>query len=238
MMVQVIYYIWGKYMRGYDQQVGAMFRYVGLEARVPQDHPLRLIRAVVVVFALCTGAAFANKSDDASQFVEKLSIDIIAFLAEDDLSHGAGNQRLRKLLIANVDVKTVGRAALGPYWMKATDDQRALYRSIYPDYMLATYRGLFRHYATEALEVTGSQPINERESLVKGELKRPKSPPIKMVFRVRKTGDAFKLLDVLVEGISLLSKQQSEFATVIQHEGMDGFLKRLQEIAHRPVADL
>ena len=47
MMVQVIYYIWGKHMRGYDQQVGAMFSYVSLEARVHQEHPLRVIGTVV-----------------------------------------------------------------------------------------------------------------------------------------------------------------------------------------------
>ena len=34
-------------MRGLDEQTGSLFRYVNCEARVPADHPLRLIRAVV-----------------------------------------------------------------------------------------------------------------------------------------------------------------------------------------------
>ncbi len=206
------------------------------------DGTLRAFRAGVVAaaiaFALSAGTGVADKPDQARQFVQRLSTEVIDVLAEGQLSHGARQERIRQLLIANIDIKTVGRAALGRYWRKATDDQLARYRSIYPDYILASYGSLLRLYSSNTLKLTGSQPVNEREALVKGELERADSPPIRMVFRVRRSGDRFKLLDVHVEGISMLLKQRSEFASVIRHEGMDGFLERLEKLAHRPVSDL
>ncbi len=55
----------------------------------------------------------------------------------------------------------------------------------------------------------------------------------RLVFRVRGSEDGFKVLDVMVEGISMLVTQRSDFASVIRREGIDGFLDRMQEVAQR-----
>ena len=54
-----------------------------------------------------------------------------------------------------------------------------------------------------------------------------------LAFRVRGSENGFKVLDVMVEGISMLVTQRSDFASVIRREGIDGFLDRMQEVAQR-----
>ena len=53
--------------------------------------------------------------------------------------------------------------------------------------------------------------------------------PIVVDFRVRPTNGTFKLIDVVVEGLSMLKTQRDEFSSVIQRNGVDGLIASLQE---------
>lgn len=183
--------------------------------------------------------AAAGAIGDAGAYVQRFGDEIIEFMRRRDLSPTARHERLRQILADNIDLKSVSRAALGRYWRMATDRQRAHYEAIYPDYVVATYGALFRHYTDVTFKVIRSGPASNGDVLVNGNVERAVGPPIKMAFRVRRTNGGFKVLDIIVEGVSLLFTQRSEFASVINREGVDGFLARLEEVTRRvsPPAD-
>ena len=57
----------------------------------------------------------------------------------------------------------------------------------------------------------------------------PAGKPIVVDFRVRPDGDSFKVIDVVVEGLSMLKTQRDEFSSVIQRNGLDGLINSLQQ---------
>ena len=183
--------------------------------------------------------AAASAIGDAGAFVQRFGDEVVEIIRRRDLSPAARQERLRRILADNIDLKSVSRAALGRYWRMATDRQRARYEAIYPDYMVARYGALFAHYTGATLMVTRGESAIHDNVLVNGNVERAAGPPIKMAFRVRRTNDGFKVLDIIVEGVSLLFTQRSEFASVINRDGVEGFLARLDEVTRRisPPAD-
>ena len=86
------------------------------------------------------------------------------------------------------------------------------------------------------------QVLEEQESndtIVRTQIKRPSGgAPIGVDYRVRKISDSYKVVDVNVEGISMLHTHRVEFASVINRKGFDGFLKMLKDRVNTPISDI
>lgn len=199
-------------------------------------HLVRMIRKnVVIAFAGIAWVAYAGGAgadEPADAFVQEFGNKIVDLLQQEQ-SPAERREEFRQLLTENFDLAKVSRAALGRYSRRATDAQLERYRTVYVDYVIAIYSGLFAKYAGETLTVTGSVPIPDGDVLVRSRIDQPNGPPTVLAFRVRGSEDGFKVLDVVVEGISILVTQRSDFASVIRREGIDGFLDRMQEVAQR-----
>ncbi len=207
-----------------------------LGVRAAGAQGLRL--ALVAVLALWMGTAQAGSEEDAGHFVETLGAKVFGLMENNSHSKAFRENGFRDLLVENFDIGKVSHAALGPYRRAATELQLERYRTIYLDYVLALYGGLFANYVGESLVVAGSRVVSGGDVMVDGRIDRPEREAIRITFRVRPADDSYKVLDIMVEGISMLVTQRSEFASVIRSEGMDGFLERLQEVVTRSDSDL
>ena len=199
-------------------------------------HLVRMIRKNVVVafaaIALIAYAGVAVADEPAGEFVQEFGNKVVELLKQEQ-SPAERREEFRRLLTENFDLGKVSRAALGLYSRRATDEQLERYRTVYVDYVIAIYSGLFAKYAGETITVTGSVPVPDGDVLVRSRIDQPNGPPTVLAFRVRGSEDGFKVLDIMVEGISMLVTQRSDFASVIRREGIDGFLDRMQEVAQR-----
>ncbi len=193
-------------------------------------------RVIAVAGVLLIGAP-SVRAEDASGYVQRLGEITVALLGREDLAETARHEELRRMLVDNIDIAAVSRVVLGRFWRLATDEQKARYSALYPDFIVTTYGGLFGQYSGKAMTVTGSRSIADGDALVEGDIERSSGPPAKVAFRVRPSDGGFKVIDVVVEGISLLVTQRSDFAAVINREGMDGFLDRLEILTKQANSD-
>lgn len=191
-----------------------------------------VVAAVVIVVVTGVGKGRAVAGEQPDKFVQELGDKVIDVMRKNG-SAPVRREEFRKLLVENFDLHKVSSAALGRYSHRVSDEQLERYRVIYVDYVLAIYGGLFAKYAGETLTVTDTTPVPDGDVLVNSRINQPNGPPTVLAFRVRRSDDGFKVLDVLVEGISMLVTQRSEFASVIGREGIDGFLDRMQEVAEQ-----
>jgi phospholipid transport system substrate-binding protein len=194
------------------------------------------MRVFGMVGVLLIGAP-SVRAEDAGGYVQRLGEITVALLDREDLAEPVRRAELRRMLVDNIDIAAVSRVVLGRHWRLATDEQKARYGTLYPDFIVTTYSGLFGQYSGEILTVTGSRSIADGDTLVEGDIERSSGPPAKVAFRVRPADGGFKVIDVVVEGISLLVTQRSDFAAVINREGMDGFLDRLEVLTKKANTD-
>jgi phospholipid transport system substrate-binding protein len=185
-------------------------------------------RRALLVMAAAAALPRAASADGAIAFVQKLGDDALDLLVRQPGSDADRADRLRVILTNHFDLRTIGRAVLGPSWKSADEAQRATYLDTFEDYVVATYSLRVKDYSGEVFEVLKETPIDERDSLVATQIVRPNKPPLLVDYRVRNSDGAYKVVDVMVEGISMLTSQRQEFSAVIQRYGLDGLISQLR----------
>jgi len=139
--------------------------------------------------------------------------------------------RFRQLFSEDFDVPGLARFVLGRYWRIATEPQQQEFVKLFADYIALAYSNRLAEYSGETLHVTGSRPAPDG-SVVSSEIVRPNgAPPAKVDWVLTPHDGAYKISDVVVEGVSMAVTQRSEFASVIQRNGgqVQGLITALRQ---------
>ncbi len=192
---------------------------------------------VTVVAALMLGAAWAgtagaaegHSNDQAVAFLEALGDKVLAIQASTaaDVA-GLRQSALEDLIRDGFDLDLTSRLVLGKHWGRATAGQRAAFKDLFAPYLLSTYARQLDAYRVETLAVVASKRIGERDFLVQTSIEG-NSEVVNAVWRVRAHNGDYRIIDVLVDGISLTLTERSEFASVIGRVGLEGTLALLRE---------
>lgn len=180
----------------------------------------RIFLASAAAVTALLAAPYSGRADDipsgASQFVSALADKVIAVLKDKSLDKDARVKALAAVFLEGFDVRAIGLFVLGVYGHHLTDDERSTYLDVFKEYVVQTYAVRFNSYAGQAFVVTKSAPDGEIGAWVTTGIGKPGEEPTEVQWRVRKEGDGYKIIDVVVEGVSLLVTQRSEFASVLQ----------------------
>ncbi len=140
--------------------------------------------------------------------------------------------KFRKLLHEYFDYRTIAAWVLGRHWRRATKDQKKEYFNLFEDLLIETYVDRFARYPGSKLEITKAITSGGRDIVVSSVLDQADGqPPAKVDWRVRAREGKFKIIDVIVEGLSMGQTQRSEFSSVIRQNGgtVDGLLVELRK---------
>ncbi len=203
----------------------------GSVAVANRPRALDLTAAVLVLLLGLTWSAAGfprTAADNPGAFVQSLGDEVITILRNRDLNTNNRRISLREIFKKSFDTTSMARFVLGRYRRTATDVQKAEYLKIFPEYVADIYAGQFSTYSGEMISVLKVRKIDEKRSIVNAEIRRPEGTTFRVDFRVRRGPAGFRIIDVIVERISLLITKRAEFSTVIRREGMDGLLERLR----------
>lgn len=179
-----------------------------------------LLLAALVLLAAAPARAAENKAlPPAAQFVQKLGDQALVELTDKGLSREARESRARSLLTRHFDIQTIGRFALGPAWREATEAQKKEYMRLFEDMIIKTYTSRFEEYSGQSFQVDGAREDGDRDYIVSSRIIQKGGPPVLVDWRVRKKEGSFKIVDVIVESISMSVTQRSDFSAVIQRGG-------------------
>lgn len=155
----------------------------------------------------------------AQSFIEGIAQRGIGFLSDETLSDAQRAQEFRKLLRESFDMKTIGRFALGRYWKTSTEKERKEYLKLFEDMIVTVYSRRFSDYDGHKLEVTGAMPTGKSDAIVSSHIVPESGPKVAVEWRVRYKNGQYKVVDIIVEKVSMSLTQRSDFASVIQRGG-------------------
>ncbi len=178
--------------------------------------------------AVAEDAPAVVSPDQAEAFIQDLSQKAIAVLRDSSKTEEQREAIFRGLLQTGFDMKFIGRFVLGVNWRQATDQQREDYQALFNDYVLKTYSARLGGFTDEEFKVTGSEPAGKRDVMVHSQVVRKDGPPITADWRVRLVDNTPKVIDVVVEGVSMSISQRQEFASVVQAKGINGLIETLR----------
>lgn len=186
--------------------------------------------AVFAALTVPLPAASSPAASDPRAFVEGLGAETLDIIKSPDVKIAERQRRFSVLFARAFDAPAIGRFVIGPYWNKVSEDERARYLETFGNYVAAIYAIQFSHYNGESFRTVSIDPVGNGDSAVPSEIVRPGKTPLRIAFRVRGTPGAFKIVDVNVEGVSLIVTKREEFASVLGKEGLDGVVKRMQAV--------
>jgi phospholipid transport system substrate-binding protein len=199
----------------------------------PLDRRTLLHGAQLALAALLLGgcgAQAAVSAEAAQQMIESVGVEVLAVLRNPDLDNQQKFDRLVALLDGPIDLQIVARLILGRHWRSASEAQQAEYLELFRAFALDNLASRLHVYDGQDFEIVGAQAVNERDAVVATRVTGGGRPPLKVDWRVRERDDGdLVAIDVIVEGISLIVTQRSEFSAVIERRGMDGLLAELRQ---------
>lgn len=194
-------------------------------------HRASWIAAFVLSSVLAIGAARAGADapSEAKAFLRGFSERAIAMLADDALSDGERAQEFRDLLHDGFDMPLIGRAVLGRYWHAATAEQREEFVELFEDFVVRFYGDRLSAYSGETLEL-GAAHVRAKDALVRSRVVDTNGPPLAVDWRLRHSAHGWRVVDVVIEGVSMTITHRSEFAAIIDNNrgGVEGLLEQLR----------
>jgi phospholipid transport system substrate-binding protein len=161
----------------------------------------------------------AKPASPATQFVQKLGDRALMTLTDKNLPREQRVARARELLHDYFDVPTIARFAMGPAWRTATAEEKKEYMGLFEDMIVQTYTTRFEDYSGQQFKVEGARDDDERNVIVSSKILQNGGPPVDVDWHVRKKDGGMKVVDVIVENISMGQTQRDDFASVIQGDG-------------------
>jgi phospholipid transport system substrate-binding protein len=171
-------------------------------------------------------------AETASEFVNVLADSAIQGLADQSLSSDARVRRVYDILAEGFDLHLISRFVLGAQWGRATAAQRAEYGVLFEQYLVNTYASRLRQYGGESFQIKGEHVVGKnKDTVVSSEIVQKNGSVIKVDWRVRGSAGAYKVVDIMFEGISMVITQRDEFASVIRRKGagIEGLLAELRD---------
>jgi phospholipid transport system substrate-binding protein len=184
--------------------------------------------AALAMAGLGPVSAYAQQAAEA--FMDNVGQQVVQIFRTPNLNDSERLTRLVDVLDASVDFQTVARLVIGRYWRQATSEQQQEYSKLFREFTIQTIASQLRNYGGETYEITGGRAVDDRDTVVSSKIVRTKGqPPANVDWRVRQTGDGFKIIDVVGEGVSAVVTWRQEYGEVLERSGFDGVMNRLRE---------
>ena len=192
----------------------------------------KILNSFLITFSLLF---FSNVSADSNaegskNFVEKLGKEVIETVSDEKLSDSQRRSNFRYLYLNAFDNFYISRFVLGRYWKRIDKSVREEFVKTFNDYIVSTYAPKFKGWQGEFKAVDAL--IEKNFYNVKMDVINKDGPVLKLIWKIYlDKNKTYKILDVNIDGVSMLVTQRAEFMSVIKNnpDGVVGLIKAMKK---------
>jgi len=190
-------------------------------------------KSLIAAFLLASAASFALAEELApDMLIRRLSQDVLeAMRADPELR--AGNPAkvapfVEARILPHFDFQRATQIAMGPAWRGATPAQREELTREFSALLVRTYTVAIAGFSDSEITVSPLRArASETEVTVRSQVKRPGAQPVAVEYEMQKSASGWKVYDLRIEGISLMSTYRTAFADEVRTNGVDGLIRTL-----------
>jgi phospholipid transport system substrate-binding protein len=204
-----------------------------------RNYLTRFLPFLVTAF-LATGLARAQ-AVAPDVLVKNVTEEVMTILREDKEIQSGNIQRAMTLIETKVaphfDFSRMTSLAVGRGWQQISADQRKALTEEFHTLLVRTYANSLTAYSEQSVSFKPSAtPDKNGEVTVRSQINKPGAAPIPLDYSLIRNEDGWKVFDVMVANVSLVTNYRSSFASEMNKGGADGLLKALQEKNRRSEA--
>ena len=179
----------------------------------------------------------ATTNQNRETFVKTMTQSVLATLHDGKKPFVEKQTMLRQTFTNVVDMDWIARFVLGKTWNGSTDAQKAQYTALYHTYLTNTYVSNLSEDSEGKLldiKILGLNNNDDEDTfVVRTDMVMADSDPVKVDYLVRDDSGQYKVIDIRVEGVSLLATHRSEFAELATTDGISGVIGKLEQMVGR-----
>lgn len=184
--------------------------------------------------SLFANLSIANAETSPDALVKQTADEVLAVIKNDKEIQAGNQQKLFALaeekILPNFDFDRVCRMVLGKNWKAATPEQQASFQKEFRSLLLRTYASALGKYKDQVIEYKPlrTEP-NAQNVSVKTQIVQPGGQPIAVDYSLVKSATGWKVYDIVIESVSLVTNYRSQFSNEIRQNGLDSLIKKLTD---------
>ena len=172
-------------------------------------------------------------ADGPLELVHKTADDVLTVLKSDD-SIQQDKEKIYQLaeenILPNFDLDRISMLVLGKAWRKINEDQQQQFKSEFKTMLLRTYAVALGKYKDQQIDFKPMRmEPTDKQATVKTQIIQDGAQPISVDYTLAKKDDQWKVFDIVIEGVSLVTNYRSQFASEIKNNGIDSLISKLAE---------
>jgi phospholipid transport system substrate-binding protein len=185
-------------------------------------------------FAVCllslTAIGNAVAAETARQVIDKFQADLIDVMKNGKkLGYSGRYDKLNSSVSNSHDLTKIARIVVGKEWEKLSADQQQKLIDVFSRLSVASYAHNFKDYAGESFTVDSEEQTARGGVIVHSHLSIPDEKDVKFDYMLKEKGDSWRIINIIANGVSDLALKRSEYTTILQREGFDVLIGKINE---------
>ena len=188
----------------------------------------------MLLWASLTVIAATPPTQTPDSVIRETADEVIAAIKTDKAIQAGDRKRAYDLInqkvLPHFDFVHMTRLAVGRYWRDATPDQQKRLMDGFRDLLVRTYASSLSQYKDQVVQIKGTEgTAGDSEAVVHTLLVPSGGQTIPIDYNMEKMEADWKVYDIKVDGVSLVTNYRSEFADIVRRNGLDGLIKALDD---------
>ena len=190
---------------------------------------LKIITQICVISFLFSFKVFSIEERFAIKYVENLGQQAIEILKIHIEDINAREELFRKMLDTKFDKKLLHRAVIGISAKHASKEQLIRFGKAFDEHIIKIYASQLGVYSDQLFVVDKVIKRDKKDTIVLSHIEHATAPPLRIDWRLRDRGKGPKIIDIAIEGVSLLATKRADFSSTIKKGGLHGLITDLEE---------
>ena len=193
---------------------------------------MKHLSSVILSFVLLCTSAIAQANVPADVFVKGVADDVLTIVKKDKDIQNGDQEKIFALaeekIMPNFNFDHVCRLVLGKNFSKASKEQQDAFQREFRTLLIRTYASALSKYRNQTIEYKPMRDIaDDKQVTVKTQILQPGGQPIGVDYTLEQMGDVWKVYDITIEGVSLVTNYRGQFSNEVRQGGMDGLIQKL-----------
>ncbi|NOS88890.1 MAG: hopanoid biosynthesis protein HpnM [Methylococcaceae bacterium] len=189
------------------------------------------ITTALLIASLFAGNALAEEAGaTAKQVVEKFQSDLIAVMKEGkQLGYKGRYEKLFAPVSDSHDLTKIARIVVGKESEKLTEEQQEKLIDAFTRFSVASYAHNFKDYSGESFVFDAEEETPRGGVVVHTHLVIPDDKSVKFDYMLKEKGNSWRIINIIANGVSDLALKRSEYTTILQRDGFDALIMKINE---------
>lgn len=195
---------------------------------------IKFLAGVSLFAMLFAAVGVANAQITPDALVKQTADDVLTIIKNDKEIQSGNQQKLyavvEEKILPNFDFDRVCRMVLGKNWKAATPEQQASFKKEFRSLLLRTYSNALGKYQDQVIEYKPMSFEPDAKNVnVKTQILQKGGQPVQVDYSLVKGENGWKVYDIIIESVSLVTNYRSQFSNEIRQNGLDSLNTKLAD---------